>query len=66
MFLEIIYLMYMYKKDLALNNLQRLIHHKTKLNQTKLQLTLLSVEFVQLFACSQQFLNVAINQGFDF
>ena len=31
--LEIIYLIYMYKKDLALNNLQWLICHKTKLNQ---------------------------------
>ena len=35
--LEIIYLIYMYKKDLALNNLQWLICHKTKPNpkQTK-------------------------------
>ena len=31
--LEIIYLIYMYKKDLALNNLQRLICHKTKPNK---------------------------------
>ena len=29
---EIIYLIYMYKEDLALNNLQWLIGHKTKLN----------------------------------
>ena len=35
MCLEIIYLMYMYKKDLALNNLQWLIRHKSKPNQTK-------------------------------
>ena len=28
--LEIIYIIYMYKKDLALNNLQWLICHKTK------------------------------------
>ena len=28
-----IYLMYMYKEDLALNNLQWLIGHKTKPNQ---------------------------------
>ena len=28
-----IYLIYMYKEDLALNNLQRLICHKTQLNQ---------------------------------
>ena len=28
------YLIYMYKKDLPLNNLQRLIYHKTKPNQT--------------------------------
>ena len=31
--LEIIYLIYMYKKDLVLNNLQWLICHKTKPNQ---------------------------------
>ena len=31
--LEIIYLIYMYKKDLALNYVQRLISHKTKSNQ---------------------------------
>ena len=30
------YLMYMYREDLALNNLQWLICHKTKRNQTKL------------------------------
>ena len=35
MCLEIIYLIYKYKKPLALNNLQRLIYHKTKLSQTK-------------------------------
>ena len=29
------YLIYMYKKDLALNNLQCLICHKTKLNKNK-------------------------------
>ena len=34
MYLEIIYLIYMYKKDLALNNPQWLIWHK---NQTKLK-----------------------------
>ena len=33
MCLEIIYLIYMYKKDLALNDLQWLICHKTKPNQ---------------------------------
>ena len=32
MCLEIIYLIYMYKKDLALNNLQWLIYHKNKSN----------------------------------
>ena len=32
---EIINLIYMYKKYLALNNLQRLIYHKTTLNQIK-------------------------------
>ena len=32
-FLEIIYSIYMYKKDLALNNLQWLICHKTQPNQ---------------------------------
>ena len=30
MCLEIIYLIYMYKEDLALNNLQWLIYHKTQ------------------------------------
>ena len=35
MFLEIIYLIYIYKKDLALNDLQRLLCHKTKPNQMK-------------------------------
>ena len=35
MCLEIINLIYMYKEDLALNNLQRLICQKTKPNQTK-------------------------------
>ena len=34
MYLEIIYLIYMHKKDLALDNLQRLICHKSKPNQT--------------------------------
>ena len=33
MYLEIIYLIYMYKEDLTLNNLQWLICHKTQLNQ---------------------------------
>ena len=33
MCLEIKYLIYMYKKDLALNNQQLLICHKTKPNQ---------------------------------
>ena len=31
--LEIIYLIYMYKKALVLNNLQRFIFHKTQPNQ---------------------------------
>ena len=35
MCLEIIYLIYMYKKDLALHNLQWLKCQKTKSNQTK-------------------------------
>ena len=30
------YLIYVYKEDLALNNLQWLISHKTRPNQTKL------------------------------
>ena len=34
MYLEIIYLIYMYKKDLAVNNLQWLIYNKTKQNLT--------------------------------
>ena len=33
MCLQIIYLIYMYKEDLALNNLQWLICHKTQPNQ---------------------------------
>ena len=37
-----IYLIYMYKEDLTLNNLQRLICHKTKPNKN-LNLTLLFV-----------------------
>ena len=32
MCLEIVYLIYMYKKDLALNNIQWLIYHKTQPN----------------------------------
>ena len=32
--LQTIYLIYMYKEDLALNNLQWLICHKTQPNQT--------------------------------
>ena len=36
MCLEIKYLIYVYKKDLALNNLQWFICHQIKLNQTKL------------------------------
>ena len=35
MSLEIIYLLYLYKKDLVLYNLQWLICHKAKPNQTK-------------------------------
>ena len=35
MCLEIIYLMYINKKDLVLNNLQGLICQKNKVNQTK-------------------------------
>ena len=34
MCLKIMYLIYMYEKDLAINNQQWLICHKTKLNQT--------------------------------
>ena len=33
MFTNPIYLIYMYKEDLALNNLQWLIYHKTNPNQ---------------------------------
>ena len=35
MCLQIVYLIYMYLKDLALNDLQWLMYHKTKPNQTK-------------------------------
>ena len=35
MCLQMIYLIYMYKEDLALNNQQLLICHKTKSNQIK-------------------------------
>ena len=35
MYLQIIYLIYMYKMDFVLNDLQCLIYHKTKPNQTK-------------------------------
>ena len=38
MWLDIIYLIFMYKKDLALNNLNWLTYHKIKANQTKSQL----------------------------
>ena len=38
MCLEIIYLIYMHKEDLALNNQQELIGHKTNPNQIKLHL----------------------------
>ena len=34
MCLEIVYLRYMYKKDLAFNNLQWLIFYQTKLKET--------------------------------
>ena len=43
MCLEIIYLIYMYKKDLALNNLHCLISHKTKPKQTKWNQKYLSI-----------------------
>ena len=36
-YLKIIYLIYMYKQDLALNNQQRLICYKSLSNQTKPQ-----------------------------
>ena len=35
MCLEIIYLIYIYKKDLALNILQWLVYHKTQPNQIR-------------------------------
>ena len=47
MCLEIIYLIYMYKKNLALNNIQWLVRRKTKPNQTKLSLTKI-MELAQL------------------
>ena len=37
MCLQIIYLIYMYKEDLALNNLQWFLYHKTQSNQTFLK-----------------------------
>ena len=49
MCLVIIYLINMYKKDLALNNLQWLICHKTKPNQTKQsELNFLSFKLFEL------------------
>ena len=50
MSLEIIYLIYMYKKDLVLNNLQWLICHKTKPNQTKPNENLLFIIYKQLYS----------------
>ena len=47
MCLQIIYLIYMYKENLALNTLQWLICHETKQNQTE---TLLPVIFYVFFA----------------
>ena len=38
MYLEILYLIHMFKKDLALDNQQCFICHKTKPNHTKLLL----------------------------
>ena len=60
MCLEIIYLMYMYEKNFALNNLQGLICHKTKPNQKSSLLVCnfasLSLEIrVQLFSFSFRF-----------
>ena len=37
-------IMYMYKEDLALNNLQWLICHKTQLNQANVLLQLKTIE----------------------
>ena len=59
MHLQIIYFIYMYKEDLALNNLQWLICHKIKPNQTKpnpmylvnMYKEDLSLNNLQLFIC---------------
>ena len=52
--LEIIYLIYMYKKDLALNNLQELICHKSKPSPTNSNKTnfLCIIYFFLLFLTS--------------
>ena len=48
MYLEIIYLIYRYREDLALNNLQWLKCHKTKLNQKFLHVDIYEVKKVKL------------------
>ena len=47
-FINHIYLMYMYKENLALNNLQGLIRHKTERKQTDLLF-----HFHAYFSCTQ-------------
>ena len=58
--LEIIYLIYIYKKDFALNDLQWLICHKTKVNQAKsLCIVLNFVTFsydIIVFVCINEFI----------
>ena len=64
MCLELIYLIYMYEKDLALNNLQNLICHKTKPNHLNelirvstsvvIHLTWLSVAQNQIYLASRE------------
>ena len=59
MYLEIIYLIYMYKKDLALDNLKWLICNKTKPNQMKKRkLTSQNIIKIDIVKCILMQLNI--------
>ena len=55
----------MYKEDLALNNLQWLICHKTKPKQTKLPITMSSYHCVNLIYLPQTGMYQNICKTFD-